>query len=380
MGGASIFGGQDLAVKFGLEKNRKLEEEALANKETEKLNERELDEGDLFGVRAIERGYFGGVSQSRTNSPAQSMFSPTPSTSVVDLSTPDPYKIVPSRTPSPEAGPLNPPTPSRRSSESSQTKSKHKPSPLNLEPTGSTARAHQPIASTSTLNVPSNRPTSDISISSPTAGNIQQNYHYVSTGSHANIKSQVGLLVHSAEPSPSSQYSSTKSPTPPPATYVPNTLPSRTSPPPQIPVPPLPSPYLPDSSITINGLEQQVQVYQCYSPTNPTTSTSQKTHHHHKNSTTSSLYSSSSSSSSPSRKSIARTHDSIKHAHKKSSASSVRDASANASGNAIERERDHIHYDPATRSPLTGKMQGRPVDFDSRRESPFGGAGADDLV
>ena len=32
------------------------------------LNKRELDEGDLFGVRAIQSGYFGGVAQSRPSS------------------------------------------------------------------------------------------------------------------------------------------------------------------------------------------------------------------------------------------------------------------------------------------------------------------------
>lgn len=34
------------------------------------LNKRELDEGDLFGIRAIQSGYFGGVAQSRPSSVA----------------------------------------------------------------------------------------------------------------------------------------------------------------------------------------------------------------------------------------------------------------------------------------------------------------------
>ncbi|KAI9812732.1 MAG: hypothetical protein M1827_004488 [Pycnora praestabilis] len=51
-------------------------EAASKQDETHELNTRELDEGDLFGVRAIESGYFGGVAQSRptstAGSPAQS--------------------------------------------------------------------------------------------------------------------------------------------------------------------------------------------------------------------------------------------------------------------------------------------------------------------
>jgi len=35
------------------------------------LNKRELDEGDLFGIRAIQSGYFGGVAQSRPSSIAE---------------------------------------------------------------------------------------------------------------------------------------------------------------------------------------------------------------------------------------------------------------------------------------------------------------------
>ena len=44
------------------------------------LNARELDEGDLFGIRAIQSGYFGGVAQSRPVSPVGS-HSPEGSTS-----------------------------------------------------------------------------------------------------------------------------------------------------------------------------------------------------------------------------------------------------------------------------------------------------------
>lgn len=51
-----------------------------AREERVELNARELDEGDLFGIRAIQSGYFGGVAQSRPSSPTGS-HSPQGSTS-----------------------------------------------------------------------------------------------------------------------------------------------------------------------------------------------------------------------------------------------------------------------------------------------------------
>ncbi len=50
-------------------------EAAGKTEERHELNTRELDEGDLFGVRAIESGYFGGVAQSRPASLAGSPIS-----------------------------------------------------------------------------------------------------------------------------------------------------------------------------------------------------------------------------------------------------------------------------------------------------------------
>ncbi|KAL8694119.1 MAG: hypothetical protein Q9218_001172 [Villophora microphyllina] len=51
-----------------------------AQEERVELNKRELDEGDLFGIRAIQSGFFGGVAQSRPSSLAEST-SPEGSTS-----------------------------------------------------------------------------------------------------------------------------------------------------------------------------------------------------------------------------------------------------------------------------------------------------------
>ncbi|KAL9014080.1 MAG: hypothetical protein Q9173_001251 [Seirophora scorigena] len=48
-------------------------EAAGAQEERVELNKREPDEGDLFGIRAIQSGYFGGVAQSRPSSIAGSV-------------------------------------------------------------------------------------------------------------------------------------------------------------------------------------------------------------------------------------------------------------------------------------------------------------------
>lgn len=42
------------------------------HQETQELNARQMEEGDLFGIRAIQSGYFGGVAQSRPVSPTGS--------------------------------------------------------------------------------------------------------------------------------------------------------------------------------------------------------------------------------------------------------------------------------------------------------------------
>ncbi|KAL8996807.1 MAG: hypothetical protein Q9169_003776 [Polycauliona sp. 2 TL-2023] len=70
------FGSLQLAYKYAVKKFVKKAnlEAAGAPEEQERveLNKREPDEGDLFGVRAIQSGYFGGVAQSRPSSIAES--------------------------------------------------------------------------------------------------------------------------------------------------------------------------------------------------------------------------------------------------------------------------------------------------------------------
>jgi hypothetical protein len=54
----------------------------------EMINRKNLGEGDLFGVRALEGGYFGGVAQSRPSSPTTS-YVLSPQTVVTDLGNPE---------------------------------------------------------------------------------------------------------------------------------------------------------------------------------------------------------------------------------------------------------------------------------------------------
>jgi hypothetical protein len=60
------------------------EEAGLQREDQLELNQREKDEGDLFGVRAIEAGFYAGIPQSRPTSRAGS-FAGTPSMSSHNL-------------------------------------------------------------------------------------------------------------------------------------------------------------------------------------------------------------------------------------------------------------------------------------------------------
>jgi hypothetical protein len=63
---------------------KKEELEAGPKEDTVELNQREKDEGDLFGIRAIEAGFYAGVAQSRPTSRAGSVIGhPTMSTSTL---------------------------------------------------------------------------------------------------------------------------------------------------------------------------------------------------------------------------------------------------------------------------------------------------------
>ena len=67
------------------EKAKVAEIEAGPKEDTVELNQREKDEGDLFGIRAIEAGFYAGVAQSRPTSRAGSVVGNHPSMSTSTL-------------------------------------------------------------------------------------------------------------------------------------------------------------------------------------------------------------------------------------------------------------------------------------------------------
>ncbi|CAA9963183.1 hypothetical protein P3342_008718 [Pyrenophora teres f. teres] len=68
-----------------LKKAKKAELEAGPREDTVELNQREKDEGDLFGIRAIEAGFYAGVAQSRPTSRAGSVIGDHPAMSTSTL-------------------------------------------------------------------------------------------------------------------------------------------------------------------------------------------------------------------------------------------------------------------------------------------------------
>ncbi|KAA8567870.1 hypothetical protein EYC84_008320 [Monilinia fructicola] len=364
------FGSQDLSAKFGivlgglvtivfaaalikvwhnkrtLAKNIKIEELEKANSTQEKLNIEDLGEGDLFGVRAIERGFFGGVSQSRSNSPAQSMFGP-PSTTAIDLSAASSNsEAVRGQSASSDSSSSSF---SRRSSEISAP-IKHKPMPLRLQPSeAEIRRSTMSNAGGSYIPPPQTKDTQ----SQPNSFGVHFGRPSViesppiraqSDDELSQLQSQAGSIYGSAEISPSNLAGIPKMPTPPAPTHVfgfpqvhqrprsisPEEPPSNeSSPSPNFPVPSIPSPYKKkthsNSSITHTKQHNHVQ--------------------------------------------ISRTHDSIRLSHKSSQGQNHR----------LSKDRDQIYYDPTSRPSArtrSGSVQGRAVDFDRPRESPFSNSNA----
>jgi hypothetical protein len=131
-----------------LKKNTKIAEMEAAMQSTDKDKParpgKRLGEGDLFGVRALEHGYFGGVAQSRPSSPTPS-YRLAPNATLVDWGkAPKPGSSSSSLADYPS---------SRNGSVSSLPMSisqqKHKPSPLRLQPSDleqSGRRNHDPAS------------------------------------------------------------------------------------------------------------------------------------------------------------------------------------------------------------------------------------------
>ncbi|KAF7909656.1 uncharacterized protein EAF01_003374 [Botrytis porri] len=462
------FGNQDLSAKFGivlggaifivlsaglikvwlnkrkLARNIQIEELEKANSTQERLNVEELGEGDLFGVRAIERGFFGGVSQSRSNSPAQSMFG-SPSTTAVDL-TETSRALEAMRGPS--AASSSEISLSRRSSEVSAPKSiKHKPSPLRLQPSEAEIRRSalpnvggsyippspikevQPqsdsiavqFGRTSASESPPSRTRSEEEVSQlHYQGEVPRNFMFLA-GQHASVRSQAGSIYGSAEPSPQNQAKIPKIPTAPAPTHVfgfPSRLSGRprstsseeessssdrfSSSSPELPVPAIPSPYKISYQPTTLLEQESNSKPRSYQPTQPSESEPQSdfyTHYREPSvansilTTRTSILDDPSLSRSgsvnvrgrPAYKSnsrtpsaaythgqISRTHDSLRMSRK---------ASLQTQEHRISRERDQMHYDPTLSSGpavrnRSGSVQGRAVDFDRPRESPFSNANA----
>ncbi|KAF7862688.1 hypothetical protein EAF04_007561 [Stromatinia cepivora] len=455
------FGSQDLSTKFGivlgsailivlvagltkvwynkrrLAKNIKIEELEKANSTQERLNIEELGEGDLFGVRAIERGFFGGVSQSRSNSPAQSMFGP-PSTTAVDLSEAT-RNLEAIRGPS-AASSSSESSLSRLSSEISVPKStKHKPSPLRLQPSDAEIRRaampnslgsyippspikevqSQPESLDATRSVsksPPIRTQSDDELSQlQYQGEVPRNFMFLA-GQHSSVRSQAGSIYGSAESSPNNLAKIPKIPTPPAPTHVFGFPPrssaqSRSTSPeessssdrsssssPELPVPPIPSPFrisYQPSTFLEGAKPETTTKRRSYQPTLPTEPQSEQEHHTHYRepslatstlTTRTSILDDPSSHprprsehpalsstsrppipprSRPTNGQISRTNDSIRISRK---------SSLQAQERRNSRDRDQMHYDPtavASARNRSGSVQGRAVDFDQPRESPF---------
>lgn len=78
---AATLGGVAILTRTRLKKAKQAELEAGPKEDTVELtiNQREKDEGDLFGIRAIEAGFYAGVAQSRPTSRAGSVIGVGPS-------------------------------------------------------------------------------------------------------------------------------------------------------------------------------------------------------------------------------------------------------------------------------------------------------------
>ncbi|CAD6444050.1 55b3bad4-0013-47d6-a73d-63ddd622067a [Sclerotinia trifoliorum] len=450
------FGSQNLSTKFGivlgsaiiivlaagmikvwynkrrLAKNIKIEELEKANSTQERLNVEELGEGDLFGVRAIQRGFFGGVSQSRSNSPAQSMFGP-PSTTAVDLSEAT-RNLEAIRAPS-TASSSSEDSQSRVSSEISVPKStKHKPSPLRLQPSDAEIRRaamHNRAGSyippppikevqskPDSLEVqfgtravsesPPIRTQSDEDISQLRyQGEVPRNLMFLA-GQHSSVRSQAGSIYGSAESSPRNPPKIPKVPTPPAPTHVfgfPPRIPtrSRSSSPeessssdrsssssPELPVPSIPSPFRTSyqpSTLVEETKPETSRKRLSYQPTLPSEiQTEEPTSHQRESSAPTSTLTPRTSifdnestirppippRARPITGQISRTNDSIRISRKSS-------LQAQAQEHRYSRDRDLMHYDPtavASSRNRSGSVQGRAVDFDRPRESPFGNSNA----
>ncbi|RKF66775.1 hypothetical protein GcM3_111010 [Golovinomyces cichoracearum] len=192
-------------VKVALNKRdlrKKIEQENLeaANKQTDReklVGQREPDEGDLFGVRAIQAGFFGGVTQSCLNSPSSSR-----SSSVCSLGLHSNDVILPA----PSAFRLEPPKPAHKKSKSGQ----------NLETT-SLNSTQRPYDTTSAMEKGQGRPPSlriniNLTGSLPNVPNTHEPALKSASRSIANHEDPENSQVDCSSRSETSNYSPPSSP------------------------------------------------------------------------------------------------------------------------------------------------------------------------
>lgn len=257
-------------------------------------------------------------------------------------------------------------------------------------------------------------------------GEVPRSFMFLA-GQHSSVRSQAGSIYGSAEISPSNLAGIPKMPTPPAPTHVfgfpqvhqrprsisPEEPPSNeSSPSPNFPVPSIPSPYKKSYQPTTlqhdSGTNTKRRSYQ---PTNQFEPQLEELHYNHDRepslapstitARTSILDEPSSHprprsehplNSNPAPRGrpthkkthsnssithtkqhnhvqISRTHDSIRLSHKSSQGQNHR----------LSKDRDQIYYDPTSRPSArtrSGSVQGRAVDFDRPRESPFSNSNA----
>jgi hypothetical protein len=443
---------------------------------------RQLEEGDLFGGRALEHGYFGDVAQSRPSSPAPS-YVLSPSTTVVDWGETGKHSASSSVTDT-----LGARNGSISSIPTTPQAVKKKPSPLRVQLNGRmqhglplpSPKSARSISSSgegkgwvSPLDVHFSRPTTPSGASRPQSclprlqfpGEMEKTGLLVPTPSDSvKAKSEAASIIsRDISPTPTAEKARTEpSPgeqpriepsrvTPPTFSVFPSIpIPSRTarqaersifprsddSPRPSsrgkskaslsnIPIPPIPKDYdddyskrlSPESPIIRDSVvsKRRVSVYQ---PTKPRSESpnSTNTHDRAQSVTASSIYSTTTSildvnkdSSPPSSTSqhtlarcrststeaprrnrdrsssshhqrrsfsysLSRTQNSLRQHGRKLSTDTLRNEGRKRSRS---RERNQIHYDPRNHHRnRSGSVQGRSIDFDHPRESPFSNAHA----
>lgn len=190
------------------------------------LNQREKDEGDLFGIRAIEAGFFGGVSQSRPTSRAGSYIENPAMSSNTLIGSSNSHKVMnQSMNSSVTTLPL------AHTGDRNSPPRKKSPPAIRLAPSEAelTGRHNHNVAVNMSLNVPPspvmargpNSPTfggsddgSSDGQNSPRSAQFKQHDHYAPVPPQIPMPSGLQASVHSGYNQPQSQAASFNDPSP----------------------------------------------------------------------------------------------------------------------------------------------------------------------